>query len=733
MNVPEELKALPQWVGVGPNKEPLNPRTGRMADVMDPETWGTFEEAASASSRVGFVLSQDDPYCFIDLDEPTNEAQVARHNLILELFATYTEVSQSGKGLHLICRASVTEGARRDRVEVYSWGRYMIMTGDVYRDSPIMDQQELVDTLYREIKRGVASQQTLVEVESTVEDDALVEMAQRAANAHKFNLLWDGEWAQAGYPSQSEADFALLSMLAFYTRSNEQVRTLFRRSALGLRAKAQRDAYLNRCLAKIRGAQSPEVDVSALGVTPPKVPPVRKTTVATPPKRAVPPPMEAAPLTFPPGLVGDVARYILANATRPVREVALAGALAMVAGIVGRAYNISATGLNQYIVLLAGTGSGKEGAAKGMDALFDAMRGQIPSVDTFQGPGVFASGQALARVVSKQPCFVSVLGEFGLTLETLCDPRANGADKAFKRLLLDLYGKSGFKSVLRPSAYSDAQKNVDPVRAPNVTILGESTPETFYRNLGSAHVEEGLVPRFLLLEYNGRRPARNLKANIQPNDVLVGQLCDVAEIALRASANNTCVEVVLADDAKDILDGFDREADGHMNAGGEVDRQIWNRAHLKALKLAGVIAVGLDFHSPVVTLEVAEWAVSTVRRDVTSVWNRFREGDVGTGDDKQEADLKRAVLRYLELTPKQRKQYKVPVELLDKPYVPLRYLRGALRLRSSFKSDRRGANEALTRLLDVMVREGSLELVPRAYALQEFGVSAPVYGLGEAW
>ena len=62
--------------------------------------------------------------------------------------------------------------------------------------------------------------------------------------------------------------------------------------------------------------------------------------------------------SVPPGLVGEIAQFIYAQAPRPVPEISLAGALGMIAGIVGRAYNISGTGLNQYTLLLAPTGTG---------------------------------------------------------------------------------------------------------------------------------------------------------------------------------------------------------------------------------------------------------------------------------------------------------------------------------------------------------------------------------------
>ena len=95
-------------------------------------------------------------------------------------------------------------------------------------------------------------------------------------------------------------------------------------------------------------------------------------------------------------------------------EIGLAGALGLVAGIVGRAYNISGTGLNQYVLLLAPTGTGKEAIASGIDKLMAQVIRTVPAASDFIGPGEIASAQAIIKYMSKGPTsFVSLVGEFG--------------------------------------------------------------------------------------------------------------------------------------------------------------------------------------------------------------------------------------------------------------------------------------------------------------------------------
>ncbi|WP_414934035.1 hypothetical protein, partial [Pseudomonas aeruginosa] len=270
-NIPLELRQLPQWVVAAADKKPLDPKTGGAASVTDSTTWAAFDVACAYADqyglRVGFVLAESDPYTIIDLDDkterPATDEQKARFAKIIEKFDSYTERSQSGRGVHIVVRGKMPAGVHRDGVEVYSSARYMICTGDVMRPLEIAARQDLLDVLYGEMKP--APQVDLEEREELQDDAGLVEMAMRAINGDKFNLLCAGEWAALGYESQSEADFALLSIFAYYSPSNEQVKRLFRMSALGKRDKHRGTDYrIDLALRKIRANGSMPVDLEAM-------------------------------------------------------------------------------------------------------------------------------------------------------------------------------------------------------------------------------------------------------------------------------------------------------------------------------------------------------------------------------------------------------------------------------------------------------------------------------------
>ncbi len=740
-NIPAELRGLVQWVCSGPDKIPLNPRTGQPASVTDPKTWGSFDEArATGYKNVGFVLTEADPYCIIDLDNKNNLSpeQSELHAKILEAFPSYTERSTGGLGYHIIIRGRVPAGVHtRDKVEVYSTGRYMICTGNVVRQAPIGEFQELLDRLYGEMRPApVAELDDRIEI---LEDGEVVEMAMNAVNGDKYTDLCNGKWQEMGYPSQSEADYALLSMLTYYSPSNEQVRRLFRMTALGKRDKATRsNTYIDRCLGKIRATQAaPVVDISALQEQAHKL--AGASTVSVSDSHAPTPHDKGStrgeePITPPPGLIGEMAAYFYESAVRPVPEVALAAAIGLTAGVAGRTYNVSGTGLNQYLILIAKTGAGKEGAQSGIDNLVAATRPQIPNVDQFVGPGAFASGQALIRVLDERPCFVSILGEFGLTIQQLCDVHAHASQVMLKKVLLDLYSKSGWQKFLRSSVYSDVEKNTKTIQAPNVTILGETTPSALFDGLNSSHIAEGLIPRFSMLEYKGDRPSRNPNANQAPRPELITKFARLVEIALIASNNKVFVPVQTDPHAQRSLDGFDEEADALINrAGNEVEAELWNRAHLKALKLAALVAVGCNYDQPVVTQESASWAIDFVRRDITSVSTRFKTGDVGTGDGKLMHDLKRVIETYYASTYDQVKGYGVERDIWGAKIVPYVYMQRRTNNLSAFRQDRRGSSDALGRTIISLIHTGELVELPSNQMMEKYKCRGKGYMIARAW
>ncbi|AKU43054.1 DNA primase [Rhodobacter phage RcTitan] len=756
-NAPDELKLWPQWIvwryedlnAKKPTKVPYCARSGRLASVTDPTTWGTFEEVFAVLQTgwyagAGFVLTKGDPFAFADLDDTEGDAAAfAQQQVIFNESQGYAELSPSGKGLHIIMKADIPTGRRRGKIEIYSSARYMTMTGNVYRPGPVLAQQELATSLFEQLGKGKAATAYFAGLEEPTEtDEEVYNRAFRAANGDKFGELWAGRW-EGMYSSQSEADFALVDILAFYTQNRAQIVRMFRLSELGKRDKAKRDDYINYMLNKCFDRILPPVDIDGLRNQIEAAIAARKHVEEQSQNQPVAKIVAGDDVTIsserypvPPGLVGEIARFIYAQAPRQIPEVAIAGALGFVAGITGRAFNVSATGLNQYLLLLAPTGVGKEAMARGIDKLVNAVIKTVPTANEFMGPGSIASSPALIKYMSKGPkSFVSIVGEFGLYLQQLGSHNAPPHLIELRKLILDLYNKSGQGNMLRPSIYSDRDKNTPEFPAPGFSLLGESTPEKFYEGLHEGLLSEGLLPRFTIIEYHGKKPELNRNhANVIPSPDMVERLASLFAICQGLNSQSMAQNVGFTPEAQASMDQYEIRCTAKENAADrDIVRQVWSRCHVKAMKLAAIVAVGCNPYAPMITEEIGEWARKIVNEDAVNLLKRFDAGEIGIDNEEQKqlAALMKAVKSYVVSPWPEVAKYSGDgaSNLHSARIVPYSFLHRKLAAVAVFRKDRQGATQAIKRALKTLTERGDLAEMSRAVMSKEYGSASVAYAI----
>lgn len=260
------------WVGMevsadGKQKRPVNPFTGELASCADYTTWGNFEEAKrvlyhDASARynpqyLAIALSKELGLIVIDLDDvidlTTKEIEPWAREIVEEV-NSYSEFSQSGKGIHIYVSGNKTIMAcRGKKIEVYDDHRFMTITnrpiGEVrlLREAP--EELELVYERYLKQKRPQESSADAREESPLIEDTKIIEIASKANNGAKFmKLFFEGEIGEYG-GDESRADLALMGILVFWTQCEEQLERLFSNSALGKRCKWQeRPDYRKRTI-----------------------------------------------------------------------------------------------------------------------------------------------------------------------------------------------------------------------------------------------------------------------------------------------------------------------------------------------------------------------------------------------------------------------------------------------------------------------------------------------------
>ena len=247
--VPAELKERKQWVvwrliekNGKPTKVPFQPN-GKSAKTNDPQSWTDFQSVCSALGDfdgIGFVFTADDPYTGVDVDNCIGEDGKIKDwavPIVDNLKAvSYAEVSPSGLGIKALTRAfhSVnkhTANVGDGKIEVYDKVRYFTVTGK--GKGEIQDGQSQVYWVcekYLKPKPKSTTRKPPPPTASRVSVEECLRLANRAANAYKFNQLFKGNISQHG--SHSEADAALCAMLAFYSQDTAVIDSIFRKSGL---------------------------------------------------------------------------------------------------------------------------------------------------------------------------------------------------------------------------------------------------------------------------------------------------------------------------------------------------------------------------------------------------------------------------------------------------------------------------------------------------------------------
>lgn len=802
LQLPLELRERDQWCVAAPDKSPwfVSETKQYRASSTNPNSWMTFAEALRWAqlwqADIGYVLSSDDPFVCIDLDvkdsinapdKPQTWTTPDRYDQFLNLIAnfnSFTERSRSGKGFHIWIRGIVDKGLKCPDLEVYGQERFIICTGAITRDVGIQERQEKLTQLLQELRAEDQLISQAITDGPEIEDDWSVMLRiHNSSQRDKFERLWTGNLE--GYPSQSEADAALIQILCYYTENNTQVGRIFLESALGKRdkARAHNYVYLRRSIANARRKRDSELRAERAAIekaTSYTVDPqsgkainvnavVEKMQAATRPASRVqkgihaqgaasaptallsptanavmgepePPASRVAGehgLPWPPGVMGQIARFIFRNSVRPAKEVSIVAAIGMMAGICGQAWHIPQSGLNMYVVLIAKSAVGKEAMHTGISTILStiAKDKNYPTIWQFFDYMEHQSGQSLIKSLADKRSVLNVLGEWGKRLKLMSSTENSGALATLRTQMTNLYQKSGPQSIMAGLGYSDAEKNVQMISGVAYSMIGETTPQTYYEALTPAMMEDGFLSRFLMIEYKGDRVPMNLEQEITPSDNLcqcIIELCDAA-VKIPAMQDNKeagiksgSMLVTANDEAREAISAFERECDANINGtDDESRRQMWNRASLKSMRLAALIAVGDNHKQPVMTAEHVAWAQLVIRRDIAAMVERLDNGDVGSGDGPRERKVVSVLNKYLARQPGP--SYKVPSKLWQNRIIPRSYIHNRVSNHPAFVTAREGVRNALENVIRNCLDNGYIMEVNRVKLADDFDYFGKAY------
>jgi len=272
------------WRMIDGKKLPVSPYTLDVVSAHDRAHWVDAQTAISCAATckdcgVAFVFTSDDPFFFVDIDKCLLDGG-QWSDIAVELMTQFTgaaiEVSQSGRGLHIIAKgAPIPHGCKNIQlgIEYYTEQRFVALTGqNIVGDAGTDHSQQLALMTTKYFAPGASAdfssfdwtQSPVDNWTGPTDNEKLIERATKSKSAAgilggraTFADLWTANAAKLSqfYPhdskpfDESSADAALASHLAFWTGKNcERMRDLMQLSGLK-RKKYERDDYLIRTIA----------------------------------------------------------------------------------------------------------------------------------------------------------------------------------------------------------------------------------------------------------------------------------------------------------------------------------------------------------------------------------------------------------------------------------------------------------------------------------------------------
>ena len=257
-NIPTMLKQHLNWVVWGvrgaPPKAPCNPASllsGRpqFAKAGVRETWSDYYNAVECvrqglAQGVGYQFDGNGIYG-IDLDNVRTESGklTSEASEIVSKLNSYTEVSPSGKGLHVLAlapNANITRHRKKDYfLEIYGKDRYFTITGNICGNKNIETRTAELQGIHDKFLLPEQSQITANVIPqmgtSNTEHNRFLEMGLKRDKG--FSALWSGE---RRHGNESADDLALMNKLAYWCNADSNA---MMRAFLSSPYHAQKDEF----------------------------------------------------------------------------------------------------------------------------------------------------------------------------------------------------------------------------------------------------------------------------------------------------------------------------------------------------------------------------------------------------------------------------------------------------------------------------------------------------------
>lgn len=325
-------------------------------------------------------------------------------------------------------------------------------------------------------------------------------------------------------------------------------------------------------------------------------------------------------IEFPPGLMGQLCQEIYEMAPYPNKEIAIAAAFGLVAGIVGRGFNVLGMGLNIYVAILADSGVGKAVLKDSINLALRGAGGPFNIGASFVGRSRFTGPKAVFDMLSKGLSRICVIEEAGLMSESKA-----GDQSGLTRVFLDLFTSSGVGKWAGDEGYSGTDNSIPALHSPAMSIVSVSTPRSFLTALKTKSADvSGEVARLWMMRTIGEKPYFNQQRRVDFSveitkrlGLLIKETYQFQMIETELKPRIVKVDKKYYDEANAWVD---RE-NAFFRDGDVLKRTLCSRAFAKIMKLTAVCSL-FNGHDAI-SDEEYKWVEASILNELNTISDSF--------------------------------------------------------------------------------------------------------------
>ena len=329
-------------------------------------------------------------------------------------------------------------------------------------------------------------------------------------------------------------------------------------------------------------------------------------------------------LSFPVPVLNEILAWVEGFSRQPQRQISIQGVIALASVLCGRIYQSTESNTSSlYLMVLGETGVGKNYVKTAIQAFLT----QSDLLSLLSGSGNTSSGAVYSALI-ESPCHIQIIDEIGKQLQT-ARKQQNGQMAESFTTLVEAY--SATTSLMLPKNYSNMgrrkhdkiSKQEQMVHYPAITMLGLATPAQMYDNLSTVDVEDGFLNRLVCVDISLPVGEKVRRQSVPLPSHLVEWARDVrnpvgesrTDLTGKDTAHNVAPSARMVEFDDEALDLFDdtadllaqKEADGDFVLPDMTRRWVEN-----AMRLATLLAICANNDHPIITADLAHWALSYV-------------------------------------------------------------------------------------------------------------------------